>query len=188
MVTMETFIRERIRKQPEIQLTAASAQRLQREKALRASLQNLQEKEKKTYEAGLLQTEKSKFNTLVARPLFRRTFNDAKLTNQEVLTKALQAPASLAGLQMTKHLGLPGLPPIVQVPPPMQAPGMTPNDVREAVAEGMEAQRRMVQAQQKSSGRGKAQKRYKSSVGQGTLDKYPQIVRPVVRRFRPVKK
>ena len=182
--SMETFIRERAKRLPAYRSPAVTDRRLGQSKKQQAAIQNLKEKANKTYEAGVLHTDKADFNTNVSQPLFRRTFPEAKLRNQDVLAKALQSPASLAGLQMTKHLGLPGPPPIINMAPPPPMPMMPPpgmfdvrDQMREDIVTHLDATRKKAQRDAKSAWR--RSQRYKNT---GDVDDLTRFVKPPMRK------
>ena len=122
---MQTWLRQ-YAKIPEYRLSAREVRGLNRDKAVYNSLQNLRESEKKTYERSLLTSEQIRTNANMGSPVVRELFGrDRRMTNKDLAEAALQAPASLAGLNMTRHVGMPSgfAPPTRRAPPPAPAPG-----------------------------------------------------------------
>ena len=167
---METWLRSHA-KPPEYRLSAADQRGLRKNKALHTALQGLREAEKKTYEAGLLHSEKQTFNANAELSGLRRSFPDAKLSNQDALTRALQAPASLAGLHLSRHSGLPGAAP-PPMAPPAPAPGLAVNqimqEVRDTISSAVDemiAKHRKVASVKKSDWRAKQRQEYAKRMG-----------------------
>ena len=122
---MQTRLRQ-YAKLPEYRLSAREVRGLDRDKAVYSSLQNMREGEKKTYERSLLTSEQIRTNANMGSPAVRELFGrDRRMTNKDLAEAALQAPASLAGLNMTRHVGMPSgfAPSTRRAPPPAPAPG-----------------------------------------------------------------
>ena len=121
---MQTWLRQ-FAKIPEYRLSAREVQGLDRDKAVYNSLQNLREGEKKTYERSFLKSQEIRANANMGPPAVRELFGrDRRMTNKDLAEAALQAPASLAGRNMTRHVGMPSgfAPPTRRAPPPAPAP------------------------------------------------------------------
>ena len=131
---MQTWLRQ-FAKIPEYRLSAREVRGLNRDQAAYNSLQNLREGEKKTYERSFLKSQEIRANANMGSPAMRELFGrDRRMTNKDLAEAALQAPASLAGLNMTRHVGMPNMMTRTRrdpAPAPAPAPGLAPELVQE---------------------------------------------------------
>ena len=102
------------------------------------ALQEMREGEKKVYERSFLKSQEIRTNANMGSPIVRELFGrDRRMTNKDLAEAALQAPASLAGLNMTRHVGMPNM--MIptrrdRAPAPAPAPGASPEEVANQAA------------------------------------------------------